>query len=354
MDVLQGIIAFFYSIPNLIRSVNPLDVVIVVVFAFYAFEGFTVGVTIAFFDFLSFILSFLLGLKGYGIIGAALTGTFSIPHGFANAIGFFVIAFFSHIITSILFHRMYGSLSRRFAPLQEDFSSSHPMMTAYIQSLNRFLGVLPGAASAFVLLSFFLTLIIALPFSPFLKKTVASSSLGNALTTMSQGFENRLNDVFGQAVQDTINFLTIEPKSEKTVTLGFTMTKVSVDEEAETQMLSLLNKERGVKGLRPVIIDDKLREVARAHAKDMLARGYFSHHTPDGLSPFDRMAKANITYVTAGENLALAPNATLAMQGFMQSPKHKANILSSDFGKIGIGAIDAGVYGEMFAQEFTD
>ena len=86
----------------------------------------------------------------------------------------------------------------------------------------------------------------------------------------------------------------------------------------------------------------------------MLARGYFSHYTPEGLSPFDRMNQAHISFTYAGENLAFSANVQLAMQGLMNSPGHKANILSSHYHKIGIGVIDAGIYGEMFDQEFTD
>lgn len=344
----------YMEIVQFIRSLNPLDAVIVAVFIFYVIEGFEVGFFIAFFDFLGFILAFLLGLKGYSFIGQSLTGTIGISHGFANAIGFFVLAFVSQIIISIILRKIHNKIEEDLSPAREDFSQEHPMVSAYTQSASRFLGILPGAASAFILLSFLLTLLIALPFSGFLKKTVASSALGNVLTTASQGLEKRVNDVFGLAAQDTLNFLTLEPKSEKSVALGFTTTAVSIDEEAETQMLTLLNKEREAKGLRPVIFDKKLQEIARSHAKDMLARGYFSHHTPDGLSPFDRMAKENVTYISAGENLALAPSTVLAMQGFMQSPPHRANILSSAFGKIGIGAVDAGMYGIMFAQELTD
>lgn len=354
MEIFQSISLLFASLPSLVRSLNPLDAVIVVVFIFYIFVGFEVGFFIAFFDFLGFILAFLLGLKGYSFIGQSLTGTIGISHGFANAIGFFVLALVSQVVISVILRKMHNKIGEELSPAREDFSQEHPMAAAYMQSSSRFLGILPGAASAFILLSFLLTLLIALPFSGFLKKTVASSTLGNVLTTASQGLEKRVNNVFGLAAQDTLNFLTLEPKSEKSVALGFTTTAVSIDEEAEAQMFTLLNKEREASGLRPVIFDKKLQEIARLHAKDMLARGYFSHHTPDGLSPFDRMAKANVTYISAGENLALAPSTVLAMQGFMQSPPHRANILSSDFGKIGIGAIDAGVYGVMFAQELTD
>lgn len=83
-------------------------------------------------------------------------------------------------------------------------------------------------------------------------------------------------------------------------------------------------------------------------------RGYFSHYTPEGLSPFDRMNAAGMSFSFAGENLALAPNVAMAMQGLMNSAGHRANILSPNFGKVGIGVIDGGIYGEMFCQEFTD
>ena len=85
-----------------------------------------------------------------------------------------------------------------------------------------------------------------------------------------------------------------------------------------------------------------------------ISQGYFSHYNPEGESPFDRMEKAEINYLAAGENLALAPTVTLSHQGLMNSPGHKANILSPDYGKIGIGVIDGGIYGKMFVQEFTD
>jgi len=38
----------------------------------------------------------------------------------------------------------------------------------------------------------------------------------------------------------------------------------------------------------------------------------------------------------------------------MQSPGHRANILSANFGRIGVGVIDGGIYGQMYCQEFTD
>ena len=77
----------------------------------------------------------------------------------------------------------------------------------------------------------------------------------------------------------------------------------------------------------------------------MFANGYFSHYDQHNTSPFDRMKSVGISYTSAGENLALAPNVNLAMQGLMNSPGHRANILSTSFHKVGIGVVDGGIRG---------
>jgi uncharacterized protein YkwD len=101
-------------------------------------------------------------------------------------------------------------------------------------------------------------------------------------------------------------------------------------------------------------MNTKLRKLARDYAKDMLKKGYFSHYDIEGKSPFDRMDDYGIERRYAGENLAFAPSTELAMQGLMNSPGHRENILNPNFSKIGIGVMDGGVYGKMFTQEFTD
>ena len=100
--------------------------------------------------------------------------------------------------------------------------------------------------------------------------------------------------------------------------------------------------------------DPALTAVARQHSKDMFARGYFSHITPGGKDPFDRMREAGITFIAAGENLALAQTLTIAHNGLMNSPGHRANILSPQYGRVGIGIMDGGIYGLMISQEFRN
>jgi uncharacterized protein YkwD len=100
--------------------------------------------------------------------------------------------------------------------------------------------------------------------------------------------------------------------------------------------------------------DPQLTAVARNHSEDMLARGYFSHYTPEGKDPFDRMRAAGVKFSVAGENLALAQTLPIAHTGLMNSPGHRENILRANFGRLGIGIIDGGVHGLMISQEFRN
>ena len=151
-----------------------------------------------------------------------------------------------------------------------------------------------------------------------------------------------------------VNTTTAPKQAEEYVELHFTTTNTLVDESAELEMINFVNNERASHALPLLKLDPKLTAVARMHSQDMLARGYFSHENPDGISPFDRMTAAGIDFLSAGENIAYAPTTALANDGLINSPEHRDNILSKDFNKIGVGVIDAGTYGKMFTQDFTN
>ncbi len=324
---------------------NLLDLVIIIVILFYAYEGYTLGFFTAVADLISFLLSFFLALKFYGVLGSYLVSHLSMTPGFANALGFFIIAFFSEIVSNILFRRL-------FALLPEP-GEAH-LTGRVFRKIDHYLGILPGMISALIVLAFILSLIIAFPSAPFLKDSISNSRFGSFLVGSTATYEKQLNDVFGGAIHETLNFMTVEPKSTETINLHFRLSNGSVDTQAEMQMFTIVNQERTSRGIRALSMDPALRILARRYSSDMFARGYFSHYNPEGQSPFDRMDAAGITYGYAGENLALAPSTELAMQGLMNSPGHKANILNVNFRKIGIGVIDGGIYGKMFTQEFTD
>jgi uncharacterized YkwD family protein len=121
----------------------------------------------------------------------------------------------------------------------------------------------------------------------------------------------------------------------------------------EQQMLNLVNEARQNNGLQPLQADAKLTEVARVKAQDMIDNNYFDHHSPTYGSPFDMLNQFGVEYRTAGENLAGNPSVEGAHTSLMNSDGHRANILNSSYGKVGIGIIDGGQYGKMFVQLFT-
>jgi uncharacterized protein YkwD len=341
MDVLSTI---FASLPSLQGSFNFLDFIILCIILFYVHEGYTLGFTLATLDLISFIISFIAALQFYTNVAWFLTSFFALPIGIANAVGFFLIAFVSEIVLTIVTRKgiryLPGLPPNRFANA--------------LKRANHWLGIFPGLVSAFIILSFLLSVIVTFPSSPVIKNAVNESNIGSKLVANTSTFEKQLDKLFGGALNDTLNFLTVEPESDKTVMLHFKVENGSVDEQAEREMFKLVNTERAKAGLELVAFDTELRDVARDHSEDMFSQGYFSHKSLDGRSPFDRMEDANIAFGYAGENLALAPSTPLAMQGLMNSPGHRANILSPNFKKVGIGVIDGGIYGKMYSQEFSD
>lgn len=146
--------------------------------------------------------------------------------------------------------------------------------------------------------------------------------------------------------------MTIQPKTSENIRLGFSTVNLFFDEKLEFSMIDLVNKERIKQGLAPLSFDVKLREVARAHSADMFKRGYFSHFTPEGYDLAFRVKAVGIDFMVIGENLAYAPSLELAHNGLMNSSGHRANILSTDYHRIGVGAANSSEYGIMFTQNF--
>src|SRR5829696_6984579 len=109
--------------------------------------------------------------------------------------------------------------------------------------------------------------------------------------------------------------------------------------------LCLLNHERVARGLRPLRVDRKLSRAARGHARDMVARSYFAHESPSGVSFATRIKRTGWMRArrswTVGENIAegsgelASPQAVVSR--WMQSSSHRANIQAPEFRVIGIG-----------------
>lgn len=120
----------------------------------------------------------------------------------------------------------------------------------------------------------------------------------------------------------------------------------------EQETFDLVNKQRTSAGLAPLQIDEELQNVARAKAKDMVDNNYFSHNSPTYGSPFDMMKSFGITYKAAGENIAGNSSNSGAVNAWMNSEGHKANILSNNYNYTGLAVVNSPKYGKIYVQMF--
>jgi uncharacterized protein YkwD len=123
----------------------------------------------------------------------------------------------------------------------------------------------------------------------------------------------------------------------------------------ETEILTLVNQERAAQNLYSLSWDTELYDAAHSHSVDMATNNYFSHTSQDGRTFSDRIQAAGYQWSAAGENIA-AGYSTLeaAMNGWMNSDGHRANILNSSYCDLGVGySYNSGsTYGHYWTQDF--
>ena len=120
----------------------------------------------------------------------------------------------------------------------------------------------------------------------------------------------------------------------------------------EKEVFNLINTQRTNNGLAALKIDNEVQKVARIKAQDMVNNNYFSHTSPTYGSPFDMLKSFKVSYNSAGENIAGNSSNSGAVNAWMNSPGHKANILNSSFNYTGIGVVSSPRYGKIFVQMF--
>ncbi|MET7476081.1 CAP domain-containing protein [Streptomyces sp. NPDC005648] len=119
------------------------------------------------------------------------------------------------------------------------------------------------------------------------------------------------------------------------------------------EVVGLTNRERARAGLRPLATDPRLSTAAQAYSTDMAVRAFYSHTSPEGTQPWDRAAAAGARHRSVGENIACGQRSPAeVVDGWMNSPGHRANILKPDFTHIGVGFAGGGPAGTYWTQLF--
>jgi hypothetical protein len=109
-------------------------------------------------------------------------------------------------------------------------------------------------------------------------------------------------------------------------------------------LVDLTNADRAIASLPSLAQNNVLTQAAELKAIDMTSKGYFAHNSPDGKTPWGFIYEAGYQFVYAGENLAVNFEESNEVENaWMNSPGHRANILSGKFTEVGI-AVREGTY----------
>jgi hypothetical protein len=127
----------------------------------------------------------------------------------------------------------------------------------------------------------------------------------------------------------------------------------------EAEILRLVNDERKRAGAPALKSSQRLVLASRGHSYDMALRNYLGHDGPAGDTPAERVRGVGVDSAALGENIYLdretdrAKLAERAVKGWLNSPEHRANILSPGFAETGIGIARAADGTAYVTQDFT-
>jgi len=318
--------------------INYIDLIFVFIILSSVYTGWRRGFILGILDLVRWIGSLLIGLRFYPYLSNWLSQNVDWSPVWIPPISFFIVTILASIIIQYV-----GVLILRKLPPDIHFRKS-----------NQVLGLIPGFVNGIITAAILAIFLLAIPLPDGIGTEAQESKIATRFASVADRLESALAPVFADAANRTLTKLTVEPESEQMIKLPYKVATSKPRPDLEAEMLQLVNEERAANGLEPLAADTALTRVARLHSADMFRRGYFSHYTPEGKDPFDRIRRHKIRFLAAGENLALAPTLDIAHEGLMNSPGHRANILQKRFGRVGIGVMEGGFHRLMITQNFRN
>jgi len=323
---------------KIIQVMNYIDLIFIIIILSGVYTGWQRGFILGILDLVLWVGSLLIGLRLYPYLADWLSLNVDWSPVWIPPIAFLIVTILASIIIQYV-----GVLILRKLPPEIHFQIS-----------NQVLGLIPGFINGFITAAILAILLLAIPLPDGIGAEAQESKIATRLASVTDRVETALAPVFEKAANRTLTKLTVEPESEQMIKLPYKVATSKPRPDLEAEMLKLVNEERTANGLKPLQADTALTRVARLHSADMFRRGYFSHNTPEGKDPFDRIRQHKIRFLSAGENLALAPTLEIAHEGLMNSPGHRANILQKSFGRVGIGVMEGGYHRLMITQNFRN
>lgn len=322
------------------HGVNWIDVALIVIVGLGALAGIRRGFLRGTIDLLTIVVSVVVAAVAYRWLADFITSRFHLSTLLASVVSFGVIALVVQFAISLLI----------VAPLSPLISIARN--TPVSKQLDALLGVIPGVVKGLAVAMALVMILVLMPFGSGVDPSLGRSALAQRLLA---GANRIASDAEGHVGINLTDFMIVtEPTTGQGLRLPFRVTSgLKESSSDEAKMLQLLNDARAQNGLAPLRSDPQLQQVATAHSQEMLELGYFSHVSPLHGSPTDRLDAAHVTYTVAGENIAYAPSVDVAERGLMRSPGHRANILSNEYTRVGIGIVVTPFGTRMITQDFA-
>lgn len=324
----------------MLLSFTWVDWIIILTVVYFAVRGWTEGILYLAGSLLSFFISLFLAIRLQPVVTPYLVQVFDLSLAWAGVLSYVGIAFFVEALLSFFFGQLIGTLPKK---VKEGV-------------ISQLLGAALSAGNGILIITFFLVLLMALPVKGTVKQDISQSTIPPVLLRYVDLYGGQIRTLIENSAEELSQFLTIKPDSSERIALDTHAKEsdLSISAAEEEQMVALVNQERSAAGVRPLSLDSAMREVSRAYSKQMFLEKFFSHYDGQGHDAGYRLRRAGILFFIAGENIAYAPSLSVAHRGLMNSEGHKRNILDPSFHRVGIGIIDAGIWGKIFTQVFAD
>ncbi len=320
-----------------------LDVIIFIVFALLALRGWYRGFVREAMDLVGLVLGILLAFRFGPAFGRIVEAMAGLPPDAGRLAGgiivFILVGIGSAVVTRIV---------------------EPKARLPGLNLMNKVGGVGLALAWGVFLATLLLTLGVILPMPQSVADTLESSAVSRTLTDPDGVAQGTFRSLAGDRVVEALVNLrdvvgvrrVVVDEAERVELPPADADDLEAAPSREVEVFELLNRARVDAGLEPLAWSAVLSDVGAAHADEMYRAGYFSHVSPITGTVGDRLEAAGITFSVAGENLALAASAGEVHAGLMDSPGHRANMLSDAYRRVGVGVV-GGPLGLMTVQVFT-
>ena len=169
----------------------------------------------------------------------------------------------------------------------------------------------------------------------------------NAVDSSSESVENNKSE---EEINTDDNNLNDSSTTQEVISEEFANSEELTKDEQE--FLDLINANREANGLKALEVDPEVQNVARLKAKDLVDNNYFAHNSETYGDIQNMLNTFEISYTSAGENIAGDSSLAKAVEAWMNSENHKVNILSENYNYTGIAIEESKDYGKIFVEVF--